>query len=319
MTPSVLLLIFNRPGSTQRVFEQIRRVKPNRLFVAADGPRFNRPDDKALCEESRNVIDHVEWECEIHTLFRDVNLGCKLAVSSAITWFFEHEQAGIILEDDCVPDLTFFQYCAELLKYHQADERVMAVSGNNFQDGQQRTPYSYYFSVYNHYWGWASWRRAWQYYDGTMKAWPELRETRWLSTILKSDTAATYWRSRFDKAYSGEVDSWGHPWTFSCWLQKGLTILPEQNLVTNIGFGPDGTHTKNPDSRIANLPTEAMSFPLRHPQTVSQLQEADDYTFLRVYRRPRSTLIKRAARWIYRACIRVLSYVMQHVTIQTSG
>lgn len=292
-TPPILFLLFNRPDLTQRVFERIRQAAPQRLFIAADGPRPGMPTDVELCAQARQVVEWIDWKCEVHTLFRETNLGCKQAVSSAIDWFFEHVEEGIILEDDCVPHPTFFRFCAELLERYRDDERIMVISGDNFQQGRQRTPYSYYFSCYTHIWGWATWRRAWRYYDGDMKHWPELRQTSWLLDVLGDEVSATYWRNIFDKAHAGKIDSWAYPWISSCWAQNGLTILPEVNLVSNIGFGDAATHTKKGDSRIANLPTAAMKFPLRHPPYMVRHLEADRFTFKTVFQPP---LFKRAVR-----------------------
>jgi hypothetical protein len=276
--PPILFIIFNRPDLTEQVFESIRQAQPRQLFIAADGPRPNVSTDVSLCALTRQIADRVDWECDVHTLFRDVNLGCKRGVSSAITWFFEHVEAGIILEDDCVPHPSFFRFCAELLDYYRDDERVMLISGNNFQQGQQRTPYSYYFSRYHHIWGWATWRRAWQCYDGGLKYWPDLRDTPWLLDIHGSEVAAAYWKGIFDKAYAGEVDTWDFPWLYSCWAQNSLAILPEINLVSNIGFDERATHTKSASHKVTNLPAVAMQFPLRHPPFVIRNFVADRFS-----------------------------------------
>jgi hypothetical protein len=277
--PPVLFLIFNRPDLTRRVFNQIRVARPHQFFIAADGPRADHPDDAALCVAARAVVAQVDWDCEVHTLFRDENLGCKQAVSSAITWFFEHVEEGIILEDDCLPDPTYFRYCAELLDYYRDDERVMVISGNNFQKGNKRSAYSYYFSCYNHIWGWATWRRAWKHYDGSLRCWPALNDSSWLLDTLGSEAAAHYWSRIFDRAYAGEIDSWGYPWTFSCWARRGLSCLPQGNLVTNIGFGEAATHTTDAGSKGANVPVTPMPFPLCHPPCVHRHLEADHFTF----------------------------------------
>lgn len=276
--PPVLLLIFNRPELTRQVFVRIREARPTQLFVAADGPRADRPGEAERCADARRVVDEVDWPCTVQRLFRDENLGCKKAVSSAIDWFFSHVDAGIILEDDCVPHPTFFRFCAELLARYRDDERVMVISGNNFQKAGWQTPHSYYFSVFNHIWGWATWRRAWQHYDGSLTEWPRLRQTSWLSGLFGSDVAANYWRGIFDMAHAEKIDSWGYAWTYSCWIQNGLAILPAQNLVTNIGFGPDATHTRNATSETANRPVAAAEFPLRHPLVMVRDYVADRYT-----------------------------------------
>ena len=161
----ILFLIFNRPDTTKRVFESIRSIKPAKLYIAADGDRKDKVGEDLLCKDTRSIIDLIDWECEIKTLFRPENLGCKIAVSSAIDWFFENEEQGIILEDDCLPNESFYIYCETLLNYYAFNERIMHISGNNFQDGMMRGNGSYYFSNYNHIWGWASWKRAWKAYN----------------------------------------------------------------------------------------------------------------------------------------------------------
>jgi len=274
----VLLLIFNRPDLTAQAMDQIRQAEPPKLFVGADGPRADHPEDAGRCEEAREVATQVDWECEVHTLFRDENLGLKEAVSSAITWFFDHVEEGIILEDDCVPHPTFFPYCAELLEWYRNDERVMVVSGNNFQPDNRTYRASYYFSVYNHCWGWATWRGAWNAYVGDVSEWPKLRKTGWLKGWLGREAEAEYWTEIFDRVWRDEVDSWAYPWTFACWKAHGLTALPAVNLVTNIGFGKRGMNTRNTEAKASRLPAEPMSFPLAHPTGIIRSYEADRFT-----------------------------------------
>ncbi len=278
MIPPVLLLIFNRPEYTRRVMDRIRQVEPPQLFVGGDGPRDGDPKDDLNCEQARRVATHVDWDCEVHTLFRDENLGCKQAVSSAITWFFEHVESGVILEDDCVPHPTFFPYCAELLDRYRNDKRVMTVSGNNFQPSDKVYSHSYYFSAYMHCWGWATWKRAWKHYDGEIPAWDSLRDTNWLQEWLSGKAEELYWTDIFDRVAQEKVDSWAYPWTFSCWREHGLHVLPAVNLVSNIGFDERSSHTKDPEADAAEMPVEAMSFPLNHPDVMVRDYEADRYT-----------------------------------------
>ncbi|MCS3824359.1 hypothetical protein [Salinibacter ruber] len=281
-TPPVLLLIFNRPDLTEQVMEQIRKAEPAKLFIGADGPRADHPGDKRNCQQARDVATRVDWDCEVHTLFRGENLSCKQAVSSAISWFFEHVEAGIILEDDCVPHPSFFPYCAELLERYRNDDRVMVVSGNNFQPEETTWESSYYYSIYNHCWGWATWRRAWQHYDGDIADWSDLRDTEWLEGWVGSEEGAKYWTGIFDQVAQDAVDSWAYPWTFSCWAEHGLSILPQTNLVTNIGFGERATHTKNTEGTDGesdgHRPARSLSFPLSHPNRIVRDYEADEYT-----------------------------------------
>jgi len=275
---AVLFLTFNRTDTTKQVFEAIRKAKPPRLYVAADGPRADKAGEQEKCEEVHQIATQVDWDCEVQTLFRDKNLGCRVGVSTAIDWFFENEEEGIILEDDCLPSQSFFWFCEELLERYQDDMRVMAVSGDNFQKGPARNEFSYYFSKFNHCWGWASWRRAWLYYEKDMQSWPYIRDNGYLQDILSDKAAVKYWSKTFKAAYRNEIDSWAYRWTFSCWIQNGLTVLPNVNLVTNIGFGGYATHTTGKDNANSKMPAFELSFPLNHPNWMIRDKRADDYT-----------------------------------------
>ena len=278
MKTPVAFLIFNRPDTTEKVFEAIRQAQPLKLLVVADGARSDRPSEAEKCQATRAIIDRVDWECEVLTNYSDVNLGCKTRVSSGLNWVFDHVEEAIILEDDCLPDPSFFLFCEKLLNYYREDERIMVISGDNFQFGRKRTDYSYYFSRYNHCWGWATWKRAWQYYDLEMKLWQEIRDGNWLEYILHKPRAVKYWNKVFQASYDRIIDSWDYQWTYTCWIQNGLTILPNVNLVSNIGFGTEGTHTTSNNSPVAKLPTEKMYFPLRHPPFIIRDAEADEFT-----------------------------------------
>lgn len=289
---AVLFLVFNRPDTTKQVFESIRKAKPPRLYVAADGPRSTKEGEAETVQTVRDyVMKRIDWECEVKVLFREENLGCKYAVSSAITWFFENEEMGIILEDDCLPSQSFFWFCEELLVRYRDDTRIMAVSGDNFQFGRTRAEYSYYFSRYSHVWGWATWRRAWMNYDVDMRAWPEIKAGGWLYDLFGNLSEVEYWQRIIDKVYSGQIDTWDHQWTFACWINNGLAVLPRTNLVTNVGFNADATHTFG-DSIFSNMSSEDIQFPLVHPTYIMRDAVADVYTKEVMFMRP---LWKRAA------------------------
>ena len=276
--PPVLILAFNRPDTTARVFEALRGVKPPRLFFAVDGPRPDKPDDAQRVAKVRELAATVDWPCDTKVLFRDRNLGCKIAVSQAITWFFEQVEEGIVMEDDCVPHPSFFRFAGELLERYRQDERVMAISADNFLRGDCATPYSYYFSRYLHIWGWATWRRAWRLYDHGMRQWPELKDRGWLLDLLGDRAEASYWTQIFDDTHGERNSSWGYRWIFSAWREKGLSINPSVNLVSNIGFGDSATHTVQHENPLAGLPIQPMAFPLHHPPQVVRDEEADLYT-----------------------------------------
>jgi hypothetical protein len=254
--------------------EAIRAVRPTRLYVAADGPR-DREGEAGLCEAARRVATAVDWPGEVRTLFRDQNLGCRAGVSSAIDWFFEHEPEGIILEDDCMPSASFFPYCADLLDRFRDDDRVMCITGDNFQKDMRGYRFSYYFSKYNHAWGWASWRRAWRNYDLDMALFPKFMRSGRLGQMSSTPGFSKSWEKRFKRAYRGEIDTWDYQWQFACWAHGGLTCTPRTNLVSNIGFRADATHTKDPANASANLAAGDLLFPLRHPEQVVVSEEFD--------------------------------------------
>ncbi|HVG28582.1 MAG TPA: hypothetical protein VM864_02575 [Pyrinomonadaceae bacterium] len=294
MRTPVAFLIFNRPDVTARVFAEIARARPPKLLVVADGARADCPGEREACERTRAVVERVDWDCEVLTNFAGENMGCRRRVSSGITWVFEEVEEAIIVEDDCLPHPSFFPYCEELLARFREDERVMMLSGDNFQFGRRRTPYSYYFSRLMHIWGWASWRRAWRHYDVGMRLWAGLRDTPWLSDLLGDEEAAAFWRDVFDRAAAGH-DTWDFQWVFACWAQHGLSALPESNLVTNIGFGAGATHT-HAETRAANIPAEALEFPLRHPPHVVREREADLFTMRELMLPAKSSVYSRLRR-----------------------
>ncbi|MBW4580196.1 MAG: glycosyltransferase family 2 protein [Tildeniella nuda ZEHNDER 1965/U140] len=282
----VALFIFNRPHLTQKVFNAIRQAKPSRLLVIADGPRSDRVSEAELCIQSRAVIEQVDWQCQILTNFSETNMGCKRRISSGLNWVFDTVEEAIILEDDCLPHPTFFPFCEALLNYYRDDTRIMVISGGNFQFGHKRTNDSYYFSRYNHCWGWASWRRAWRYYDVDMSLWSTVKQGSWLHDLLGDDRTVQYWTEMLEAVSCNRIDTWDYQWTFACWIQHGLSILPNVNLVSNIGFGTNATHTTE-INQFSNLVTAAMQFPLKHPAFVIQDVKADNLTHQRIDRENR--------------------------------
>ncbi len=281
MDTPVAFLIFNRPDSTRKVFEAIRRAKPKQLLVVADGARSDHPGEVELCLATRAIIKEVDWDCQVFKNYSEVNLGCGPRQATGISWVFDQVEEAIILEDDCLPHPSFFPFCETLLNTYRDDERVMHIAGTNFQFRRQQSPYSYYFSRYAHCWGWASWRRAWQHFDFSMQQWPMLRSQDWLTTCLDSQRTAAFWDRAFDGVYGQDkVHIWSYQWMFSCWSQHGLTILPSVNLISNIGFHPGATHTNTTSDRspFANMQIEAISLPLRHPPYIMRDAEADDFT-----------------------------------------
>ncbi len=282
LNTAVLFLVFNRPTVTARVFQAIRNARPPRLYIAADGPRFGREGEAERCAAVRRIATDIDWPCEVKTLFRSQNLGCKRAVSEGISWFFEHEEQGIILEDDCLPNTSFFFFCEDLLNRYKSEERVWVITGDNFQRGIKRGDASYYFSRYNHVWGWASWQRAWRMADMDIKFWPEWKRSRVWKDFWSNRIARRYWEKIFDRMYRQEIDTWDYPWTASVWFHGGLTATPSVNLVTNIGFGEDSTHTSSSNSPLANLPAAEFDV-LQHPNCIELNEDADDHVFEYVF------------------------------------
>jgi hypothetical protein len=279
-TPPVLLLIFNRPDLTEQVIDRIRQVEPSELFIAADGPRERFPEDDELCEEAREVATQIDWDCEMHTLFRSANLGLKEAVSSAITWFFEHVEAGIILEDDCVPHHSFFPYCARLLERYQRDTRVSMISGQNPLGTWKENESSYHFSNFGGIWGWATWKDMWNMYEID----EEFRQLDCIWQVLESalgNNIQVVLRSRgVKRALSGELESWDYQWFYARLLNHTLAVAPSRNLVTNIGFGESATHTTQANDRRQK--SSSINFPLISPKVVFPDKVYDREWFLRV-------------------------------------
>jgi hypothetical protein len=267
----VLLIIFNRPETTQIVFEAIRKAKPAKLYVAADGPRQNVATDAIKCAEARKIVERVDWPCEVKCLFQEQNLNCGKAPSTAMSWLFKHEEEGIILEDDCLPSQSFFRYCQELLAKYRDDSRIMHIGGNNFLGGWQNDPdHSYYFSRSGHIWGWATWRRAWQTFDIDIRLYEQLKKNGFFENFFLNRLEKVYRIRKFEKTVEkrGNVDWWDYQWDFARFVNSGLAIVPNKNLVRNLGFGQNATHTVNGTKGMMSLQAEEMEFPLKHPSFV---------------------------------------------------
>ena len=277
MKTPVALLIFNRPDLTERVFAEISRVKPSKLLVVADGSRADMPGELEKCERARKIIEGVDWDCEVLKNYSAVNMGCRARVSSGLDWVFENVEEAIILEDDCLPHPTFFRFCEEMLRKYRHDERIMSISGANFQFGRKRTKHSYYFSHYCIIWGWATWRRAWKKYDVTMSLWPEIKAGNWLHDIFQDKGVRKYWMDAFDGVYKGNIDTWDYQFEFACIVNNGLSIIPNRNLVSNIGFGADATRTREL-CKVSSIPVEEIDFPLNDPPFVIRDKNADNFT-----------------------------------------
>lgn len=278
----VLFLVFNRPETTAQVWQRICDARPPRMYVACDGARAGHEGEQERVDEVRRITENnINWPCRIQRRYRTQNLGCRHAVSDAISWFFEHEEMGIILEDDCLPSVDFFRFCAELLDRYRHDERIFMISGNNFQRGRRQTPYSYYYSWYTHIWGWATWRRSWEKVDLEMKSYPEFIRKGGARQLLKHADEARRWEKTFARYLEGRYNTWDYPLMFASWWHKQVSILPEVNLVTNIGAGAgiDQTHSFDPSvDALFHIPTQALG-EIQHNPEVQVAHEADYHTF----------------------------------------
>lgn len=292
----VLFLVFNRFETTKIVFEAIRQAKPPKLYIASDGARSHKDDEEVVVNSIRSyLLNSIDWDCQVIPLFRDNNLGCKVAVSSAIDWFFQNEEMGIILEDDCLPNQSFFWFCEELLLKYKNDSRVCHIGGVNFinmEDTNIAYDASYYFSSNTHIWGWASWRRAWQEYDVAMRDFPEFTKSNHFNNIeIGNRLYRRIIKNVFQNIYDGLVDTWDWQWVYAILKNHGLSIIPSKNLITNIGFDVEATHTTNPEDQFANLPSHKLHIQ-KHPLFILADKKKDALYFSKIVRTAFKTKVK---------------------------
>lgn len=277
MTAPVALFVFNRPDLTERVFEIIRAAKPSVLFVSADGPRPDRPDDARLCAETLEIVKSVDWDCDVHWNVRDQNLGCGPAMSQGIDWVFEHVDRAILLEDDCFPDPSFFPFCDELLERYKDDTRISQIAGFNLAAPEETFgDANYSFASYPFVWGWATWRRAWANYDFRMSSWPEFRDSGMLDGLHVNRSHRATLRREWDWVHAGN-GTWDHQWQYTSMSQHGLSIYPSTNLISNLGFRADATQTTIEGGAYAEVPTKPVTFPLVHPTIVAHNPKLEKY------------------------------------------
>ena len=293
----VLFLIHRRLGPAARVVEALQQARPRVLLIAADGPQ----DDPACREVRQQVLRGIDWNCELKTRFLNERAGCRAAVSSAIDWAFGMHERLIIMEDDCVPHASFFAFCEAMLERFNDVHEVMQICGSNLM-GLCPAGRSYYFSRFGPIWGWASWRRAWQAYDVEMKAWDVLKNSAQLRQLCPEPFEAGWRREVLDAVRSGEVDTWDYQWAFAKMRCGGLNVVPAVNLVSNIGFGPDATHTLNRDDPRAEMSTHELRSPWCHPEKVEAWLDGDRAYLDRVVGLPRSLWSRKGLR----RCLRTL-------------
>jgi len=281
--PPILFIIFGNPDTTAQVFEQIRQIQPERFYIAADAHRPYKKGEEQRCEETRKIINRIDWNCEVKTLFQDKNMGPKIAISTAITWFFEHEEQGVILEHDCLPDPSFFSYCEELLEKYKDDTRIGHISGNNFLPNIIDKNLSYDFCSCTHIWGWATWRRVWKNYDVNFPFWNEQKDK--CSFLFCNAWDKIYFSSFISDVLSNRngINTWDTQYWLTLRLQNQLSIYPAVNLVTNIGLGdPNAVHTSKKNEKHS-IPASNIHFPLKHPQYVLRNKKLDDTTIKKLF------------------------------------
>jgi len=274
---AILFLVFNRLDTTKRVFSMIQKIKPPRLYIASDGARKGIVKEKNEVDAVREYItSNINWNCEVMTLFRKNNKGCKYAVSSAIDWFFDNEEMGIILEDDCLPSYSFFLFCEELLIKYKDNQDVYLVSSNGEDGLSEFIKKDYSFTKYALIWGWASWSRVWSQYDVEITDWKVSRE-KILKEVSDSKDTKKYWRQVFQKVYDSKIDTWDYQLTYLLLKNSGKCIIPKVNLVSNIGFGVNATHTHDQYDTYSNRKVYEMSFPLKHPDNIYLCNDIDTF------------------------------------------
>lgn len=277
MDVPVLYIIFNRLDAVKLSFAAIRKAQPSVLYVAADGPRADVPGEAEACEAVRSwVLSNIDWPCSVHTYFQSVNCGCGHHPAGAISWMFEKERYGIILEDDCIASASFFVFAEEMLRKYECDSRFSIICGSNFDTSHQymAADSDYFFSKISYTWGWATWKRTWEKYDFTMRAWGHDNHRKLLKWLFDEKEYREYWRYIFDSTYKNQPqDLWDYQFFYLCYRTRQLAIVPNVNLVSNIGFGENATHTVEHSSKIG-MPLFEMTSPFRHP---SKVQANADY------------------------------------------
>ena len=307
---AVLFVFFNKIEETKRVFEAIKNAQPPRIYLASDGARFDKKGEKEKVENLRKFVsENIDWDCEVKTRFSETNQGCGRGVSNAVSWFFENEEMGIILEDDCLPCPNFFRFCDELLVKYKDDERISIISGTN-EFGKYREDKSneYFFSRFTYIWGWASFRRVWKDFDYTLSFLPELKKKMSYDELLfplKKHQVKKMSR-KFEKTYKSKGEklrAWSYQLLCLCLMKKQLCIVPKANLISNIGFGENSTHTTNPNAVNSNIPVGELLFPLKEPDNIEpNLQFTSDfYDFMM----PKRTLSEAISRGFYKLKVKL--------------
>ncbi len=273
----IVLCIYNRPDFTRRAANVLKAVNPKRIFIIADGPKSSNPSDAELCAQAQRIAVESFKDAKVQMNASGINLGCRKRIQTGLNWVFGLVDEAIIIEDDCIPELSFFPFCAELIEKYRHEKEIGLIGGTNFQFDRRCSPNSYFFSRYPLMWGWATWRRTWEIYEADLDSWNEARDTSWLADLLVDPLVTAYWRRIFDHVRDG-FDTWDYSMVYSCWRNKLLSIQPGRNLVSNIGFGVSATHTHERVSLFANMLVHRMTFPLTHPPRIERDLDCDDWT-----------------------------------------
>jgi len=270
----ILIIIFNRPKEAKYLIDAVRIYKPKEVYIAADGPRAWVSGESRKCVEARKIIDLIDWKCNVRTLFKDDNVGCYASVTSSIDWFFSNVEKGIILEDDCIPDQSFFRFCEQMLNEYQ-NTSVMHISGSNFLPDSIELESDYYFSKYPRIWGWATWRKSWEKYTANVENLHEIDAL--VDRTVNTPSEQKFWKKCFYSVYrTNKPATWDYQWVLTIWKSSGLCINPTTNLVENIGFSTDSTHTSKQPTWYTQ--SKSLTFPLRAPKHFEVDEVADKYT-----------------------------------------
>jgi hypothetical protein len=305
----VAIFIFNRPDTTKKVFAKISKAKPPKLLIIADGARTNYPGDEEKVMATRAIIEGIDWPCEVLKNYSPENLGCKKRVSTGLDWVFENVEEAIILEDDCLPHDSFFRFCEELLIKFRNDQRVNMISGHNFQYGFKENENSYYFSQLCHLWGWACWSDRWKNdYDVEMKQWPKVRDSALIDHLFDSKLLIKHFIEKFEFTYNNKIDTWDYQWVLGARINRRISVVPNINLISNIGFRADATHTTGEEYPFSNSPVYEMKFPILHPKTIVSSNKLDE-RFAKLYLYP--NLFQRILRKIKKYSAMKTKYILK--------
>lgn len=274
MNIPLLILVYNRPSETEILINNLKKIKPKKIFISADGPK-NASLDIKRNKEVKNILKKINWTKDIQLNYLKKNYGCKESVSKAIGWFFSKVKMGIILEDDCIPNKDFFLFTKEILVKYKNNNKIFMVSGNNFLKKKIKINDSYYFSKYNHCWGWASWARAWKNYDKNLTSWNNFKKSKLWKNKFNNEYEKTYWEKIFDLCYKKKINSWAYPWLYSIWKKNGLCIIPKVNLVKNIGFNLNASNTFS--HQEFNYETNSIGNKISHPKIIKINNFADNF------------------------------------------